>query len=57
MRTRRVSLAIFLPVLFILFYSSNLSATNENGCIDCHTDGERLKKLSKLPPISEEGEG
>jgi hypothetical protein len=58
MRTRSLVLAILLPVIFILFYSSNLRATSESGCVNCHTDGELLKKLCKLPQIGGgEGEG
>jgi hypothetical protein len=58
MRTRSVFLAILLPVILIFFYSSNLKATSESGCVDCHTNGDLLKKLCKVPEIpTGEGEG
>jgi len=52
-----VFLAVLLTVVPVFLYSSNLKATNGNGCINCHTDGEQLKKLCKLPEIGGEGEG
>jgi hypothetical protein len=58
MRARIVFLVILIPVILIFFYSSNLRATSESGCVNCHTDGELLKKLCKLPQIGGgEGEG
>ncbi|HOD36325.1 MAG TPA: hypothetical protein PLR20_11850 [Syntrophales bacterium] len=57
MPKRSVFLAVLLTVVPVFLYSSNLKATNGNGCINCHTDGEQLKKLCKLPEIGGEGEG
>ena len=57
MTARNVFLAVLLTVILIFFYSSNLKATNGNGCVDCHTNGDLLKKLCKVPDIGGEGEG
>ncbi len=57
MSTRNVFLAVLLTVITVFLCSSNLKATNGNGCVNCHTDGEQLKKLCKLPEIGGEGEG
>ncbi|MCX5835317.1 MAG: hypothetical protein NTV99_12590 [Deltaproteobacteria bacterium] len=58
MRTRRVFLATLLPVILIFFYSTNLKATNESGCVNCHTSVDLLKKLCKVPALGGgEGEG
>lgn len=57
MSTRNVFLAVLLTLILVFLYSSNLKATNGNGCVNCHTDGEQLKKLSTVPEIGGEGEG
>jgi len=58
MGTRNVFLAVLFTVILIFFYSSNLNAKNENGCVDCHTNGDLLKKICKVPELGGgEGEG
>jgi hypothetical protein len=48
---KKITGAVLLCMITLLFLSSSTTAKNKSSCITCHTDEVSLKSLCKLPQI------